>query len=87
MEHFALIVPVRTTSMPETMQFRTRGFPLSCLVQDQQSVVEDWIDVSASAIMLWVDPERPGSLASQVLGTPPIGIAEIDGLLIARRAL
>ena len=50
-------------------------------------VIEEWIDASSSAVMLWTDPSMPGGLASQVLGTPPIAIRDLDGMLVAQRAL
>lgn len=51
------------------------------------NVIEAWIDDSGSAVMLWTEPTMPGGVGSQFLGTPPIGIREIDGLLVAQRAL
>lgn len=48
-------------------------------------VVTQWIDPEASAIILWQDKSAIGLISSQVVGEPPIAIADVDGLLVSRR--
>jgi len=50
-------------------------------------VLSDWFpnEQSASIVMLWADISMPGGQAVLSLGTPPIKVVEIDGLLTARR--
>lgn len=50
-------------------------------------VLSDWFpnEQEASIVMLWADTARPGGQAVVTLGTPPIELVEIDGMLAARR--
>ena len=50
-------------------------------------VLNDWFssEQNASIVMLWAEPSAPGGQASFALGTPPIEVVEIDGMLTARR--
>ena len=50
-------------------------------------VLSDWfqVEVAASIIMLWADPEMPGGQSVKVLGLPPIELVALDGLIISRR--
>lgn len=50
-------------------------------------VLADWFanEKDASIVMLWADPSMPGGQAVLTLGTPPISLIEIDGLLTARK--
>lgn len=50
-------------------------------------VLEDWylMEVDAGIVMLWEDPQVPGGQAVRVLGSPPVELAELDGIILARR--
>ncbi|MFH0933633.1 MAG: type I-E CRISPR-associated endoribonuclease Cas2e [Pseudomonadota bacterium] len=50
-------------------------------------VLSDWFpnEHDASIVMLWADVAMPGGQAVLTLGTPPIELVEIDGMLTARR--
>ncbi|MGE0081091.1 MAG: type I-E CRISPR-associated endoribonuclease Cas2e [Thiohalomonadaceae bacterium] len=50
-------------------------------------VLEDWFpnEGDASIVMLWQEREMPGGQAVRTLGTPPINLVDVDGLLLARR--
>ena len=47
----------------------------------------DWftVETDASIVMVWAEPQMPGGQGVQVLGLPPIGLIEIDGLVVSRR--
>jgi CRISPR-associated protein Cas2 len=51
--------------------------------------IEEWFtyEKDASIIMLWEDPQKPGGQSVRVLGSPPIDLVELDGIVIARRAV
>lgn len=51
-------------------------------------VLQDWFphEREASILMLWQDRAVPGGQAVRVLGTPPIGFVEVDGMVLSRRA-
>lgn len=51
------------------------------------NVLSDWFpnEQNASIVMLWADISMPGGQAVLSLGTPPIKVVEIDGMLTARR--
>lgn len=51
-------------------------------------VLREWFpnERDASIVMVWKEPSMPGGQAVQTLGTPPIHIVEVDGLLLARRS-
>ncbi|WP_083908813.1 type I-E CRISPR-associated endoribonuclease Cas2e [Thioalkalivibrio thiocyanodenitrificans] len=51
-------------------------------------VLEEWFvnEREASIVMLWQDKEMPGGQAMRVLGSPPVTLIDVDGLLLARRA-
>ena len=53
------------------------------------SVIAEWflIEQGASVVMVWADPSMPGGQNVQVLGSPPIELVELDGLIVSRRAL
>lgn len=50
-------------------------------------VIENWFpnERDASVIMIWQEKGLPGGQAVKTLGCPPIGFAEVDGLLLACR--
>lgn len=52
-------------------------------------VLKEWfaIEHDASIIMLWREPAIPGEQAVRTLGTPPVDLVEIDGLIITRKPL
>lgn len=61
---------------------------LSAAVRERiWAVLEDWwrYENNASIIMVWADSSIPGGQAVNTLGTPPIGLVEIDGIVLARR--
>ncbi|MFN4005638.1 MAG: type I-E CRISPR-associated endoribonuclease Cas2e [Hylemonella sp.] len=51
-------------------------------------VLVDWFqhERDASIVMLWQEREMPGGQAVRVLGSPPVDLVEIDGLLLTRRS-
>jgi len=50
-------------------------------------VLSEWyIDENdASIVMLWADTSCAGGQAVEILGSPPIELVEVDGLIMARR--
>lgn len=50
------------------------------------SVLEDWwpYEAQASVIMVWADKSIPAGQAVATLGTPPVDLIEIDGIILAR---
>lgn len=63
---------------------------LSPTVRDRVwKVLQEWFanEQDASVVMLWQDREMPGGQAVRALGTPPIRLVDVDGLLLARRPL
>lgn len=51
------------------------------------SVVESWFpsEHEASVVMIWQDREQPGGQAVRTMGSPPIALVDVDGLILARR--
>jgi len=51
------------------------------------NVLSEWYlyENESSIVMLWADNSFSGGQAVQILGSPPIELAEIDGLITARR--
>jgi CRISPR-associated protein Cas2 len=51
------------------------------------AVLEDWFpnERDASIVMVWQERTVPGGQAVRALGSPPVGLVEVDGLLLARR--
>jgi CRISPR-associated protein Cas2 len=51
------------------------------------TVLSDWFpnERDASVVMIWQEREMPGGQAVQVLGSPPIDLVEVDGLILGRR--
>jgi len=51
------------------------------------SVLEDWFhnERDASIVLLWQEREMPGGQAMRTLGSPPVKLIEVDGLLLSRR--
>lgn len=49
-------------------------------------VLSDWYvyEKDASIVMLWADNTCAGGQAVRVLGSPPVELVEIDGLIVAR---
>lgn len=49
--------------------------------------VEEWFayEKEASIIILWEDPQMPGGQSVRFLGSPPIDLVELDGIVIGRR--
>ncbi|ADZ71269.1 Cas2: CRISPR-associated protein Cas2 [Polymorphum gilvum SL003B-26A1] len=52
------------------------------------TVLSDWWDAmpGGSILMSWKDESAPGGLGLQALGLPPVELADLDGLLVVRRA-
>lgn len=50
-------------------------------------VLEEWFpaEQKASVIMVWQDPQKPGGQSVRVLGLPPIGLIEVDGVVLSKR--
>ncbi|MHB1678756.1 MAG: type I-E CRISPR-associated endoribonuclease Cas2e [Sulfuriferula sp.] len=50
-------------------------------------VLQEWFpnEQDASVIMLWAERQVPGGQAVRTLGCPPIGLVEVDGLVLACR--
>jgi CRISPR-associated protein Cas2 len=51
------------------------------------TVLSDWFpnERDASVVMIWQEREIPGGQAVHVLGSPPIDLVEVDGLILGRR--
>lgn len=51
------------------------------------AVLEDWFpnERDASIVMLWQERNIPGGQAVRTLGSPPIELTDVDGLILARR--
>lgn len=51
-------------------------------------VLDDWFpnERDASITMIWLDRDTPGGQAVRTLGSPPVKIIEVDGLLVTKRA-
>jgi len=51
------------------------------------SVLADWFpnEREASIVLLWQEREMPGGQAMRSLGSPPVELIEVDGLLLTRR--
>ena len=51
------------------------------------SVLQDWflVERDASIVMVWAEQGLPGGQAVQTLGSPPVELVEVDGLILARR--
>jgi len=52
------------------------------------SVLEDWFpnEREASIVLLWQERDVPGGQAMRTLGSPPVELIDVDGLLLSRRA-
>ena len=53
------------------------------------TVLEDWFanEADASVIMLWQERGMPGGQAVRMLGSPPIDLVDVDGILLAKRRI
>ena len=51
------------------------------------AVMEDWFrsEDGASVVMIWSETSTPGGQSVRTLGTPPISMVEVDGLVLAQR--
>ena len=51
------------------------------------TVVAGWFlnERDASVVMIWQDRDMPGGQAVRTLGSPPIALVDVDGLILARR--
>jgi len=50
-------------------------------------VLEDWFgsENDAGIVMVYADAQMPGGQSVRILGTPPIQLVELDGMVLARR--
>lgn len=52
------------------------------------TVLEDWFpeekDEDAGIVMLWHEPSKPGGQDVRFLGTPPLDLVELDGVVLTR---
>jgi len=50
-------------------------------------VLDEWFpnERDASIVMIWQEREMPGGQAVRTLGSPPIDLVPVDGLILARR--
>ena len=48
-------------------------------------VLADWFpaEQEASIVMVWADVSLPGGQAVKVLGLPPVGLVELDGMVVS----
>jgi CRISPR-associated protein Cas2 len=59
---------------------------LSAEVRDRiWEVVTKWVDKDGAATLLWQDNTAIGRISSLSIGETSISLADIDGLLVARR--
>lgn len=51
------------------------------------TVLADWFpnECDASIVMIWQDRDMPGGQAVRTLGSPPIALLDVNGLVLARR--
>lgn len=51
------------------------------------SVLRSWFanEHDASVVMIWQERDQPGGQAVRTLGSPPVTLADVDGLLLGRR--
>lgn len=63
------------------------GSNISAAVRDRiWDVLEAWFPATDSSIvMVWTDRNIPGGQSVKALGVPPIGLVELDGIILARR--
>ena len=52
-------------------------------------VIRDWWphEKDASVLMVWADTTVPGGQNVRVLGSPPVKLVELDGLVVTQRAV
>ncbi|MGI6149816.1 MAG: type I-E CRISPR-associated endoribonuclease Cas2e [Limnochordia bacterium] len=61
---------------------------LSAGVRDRiWAVLDEWFVglPDSSIVMVWRDPSTPAGQGLRVLGTPPIDLVELDGIIVARK--
>ncbi len=66
------------------------GSRLSVAVRERVwKVLEDWFSAEdeASVVMVWQESAVPAGQAVRVLGIPPVGLTEVDGMVLARRSV
>lgn len=53
------------------------------------TVLSEWFSQQGdtSVVMTWQDRDTPGGQSVRTLGTPPIDLVTVDGLVLARRRL
>lgn len=51
-------------------------------------LAEWWVTMpGGSVVMAWGDTSAAGGLALEMLGTPPVELADLDGVLVVRRRM
>ncbi len=60
---------------------------LSVAVRDRiWEVIQGWtVDPNVSIIMVWADKRTPCGQSIRVLGSPPIELVEVDGIILAKK--
>lgn len=64
------------------------GAKLSSAVRDRiwNVLQENWGDeIDASVVMVWRNPTMPGEHSVRTLGTPPVDLVELDGMILTHR--
>lgn len=51
------------------------------------SVLVDWFsaETDASIVMVWREPQMPGGQSVLCLGTPPLELVELDGVVLTKK--
>lgn len=78
------------SSMLEVATGVYTGARLTRAVRDRiWDVVSDWFhdEVDAGIVMLWYESSMPGGQQVRVLGSPPLDLVELDGVVLTRRPL
>lgn len=66
------------------------GARLSSAVRDRiWAVLQEWFpaEEDAGIVMVWRESQMPGGQAMRYLGTPPLELAELDGVVLTKRAV
>lgn len=79
------------SSMLEVAPGVYSGARLSPAVRERiWSVLGDWFPdetEETGIVMLWQEPRMPGGQAVKTLGTPPLDLVEMDGVVLTRKDL
>lgn len=78
------------SSMLEVAPGVYSGARLSPAVRDRiWDVLNDWFydELDAGIVMLWYEPSMPGGQQVRILGSPPLNLVELDGVVLTRTDL